>query len=498
MGQTSYRRHDFYLGLFMEPGKSTKDIKRKMQVRESLTRSNIDALVDGGLSRSSEEDSVMELERRAEVIQLEIPFTTTSDGRRIQGISSKGIPITTKMVWEAYQKVKKNKGSGGVDNQSLTDYEKDLSNNLYKLWNRLTSGSYFPSAVLEKEIPKKDGRTRKLGIPTISDRIGQEVVRNYLEAGFEAVFHENSYGYRPSRSGHQALEEVRKNTWKYDWLIDMDIKSFFDEVSHDLLAKAVRHIVPEKWAKMYIARWLSAPVQKKSGILEYREGKGTPQGGVISPLLSNLFLHYVFDRWLELNFPAVKFVRYADDIIVHCRSQSEAENMLHFIQERMTSCHLTLHEEKTKIVFCKKYDKESSHEIVKFDFLGFGFQPRPSIAKNGKMFLGYDCAISQSSMTKILEELRSSGFQNWTTRSIEEIAEYFNPKIRGWLRYYGRFRKRHLHKIFKLFHKRLITWLSRRYKRFKNSYIQACKWLKRFTEMNPDLFVHWKHGFSNA
>jgi len=373
-----------------------------------------------------------------------------------------------------------------------------LRKNLYQLWNRLTSGSYFPRAVLEKEIPKKDGRLRKLGIPTISDRIGQEVVKSYLEPGFEEVFHENSYGYRPCRSGHQALEEVRRNVRKYTWLLDMDIKNFFDEVSHELLSKALHHIVPEKWAKMYIGRWLDAPVEKVNGNLEYRKGKGTPQGGVISPLLSNLFLHYVLDRWLELNYPEVKFVRYADDIIVHCRSKAEAENMLHSIQGRMTSCHLTLHKDKTKIVYCKQYNNKAKHEIVSFDFLGFSFQPRPSRLKNGKMFLGYDCAISQSSMTKILEELRSSSFQNWTLRSIEEIAAYFNPKIRGWLHYYGKFRKRHLHKIFKLFHKRLTNWLRRTYKRFKNSYIQACNWLRRYTEVNPDLFEHWKHGFVNA
>ena len=498
MGQASYRRHDFYLGLFMEQGKSTKDSKRKTQVRESLTRSNIEALVDGGLNRISDECSVMEQERRVEVIQLEIPFTTTFDGRKIDGISSKGIPITTKMVWEAYQKVKKNKGRGGVDNQSLEDYEENLSGNLYQLWNRLTSGSYFPKAVLEKEIPKKDGRTRKLGIPTISDRIGQEVVKHYLEPRFEQVFHKDSYGYRPHRSGHQAISEVRQNVWKYNWLIDMDIKSFFDEVSHDLLSQAVHHIVPENWAKMYIARWLVAPVQKGNGKLEYRKGKGTPQGGVISPLLSNLFLHYVFDRWLELSYPEVKFIRYADDIIVHCRSKAEAESLLHSIKGRMAACNLSLHEEKTKIVYCKKYGNDSGDEIVQFDFLGFSFQPRPSRSKNGKMFLGYDCAISQSSMTKILEELRSSGFQNWTLHSIEEIAAYFNPKIRGWLHYYGKFNKRCLHKIFKLFHKRLINWLRRRYKRFKNSYIQACKWFRRYTQMNPNLFEHWKHGFDNA
>jgi len=482
----------------MEQRKSTKDDKGKTQEGQTPLRSNTDALVDGGSNRSSEEDSVMELERRVGIIQLELPLTTSVKGRRTKGVTAKGIPITRSMVWQAYKKVRKNKGSGGVDGMSLKTYEKHLEDNLYQLWNRLTSGSYFPKAVKQVSIPKRDGRQRKLGIPTIADRIAQQVIKDHLESRFEREFHENSYGYRPLKSAHQALEEVRKNVWKKDWVIDMDIKGFFDEVSHELLMKALKRHVPEKWVLMYIKRWLEAPIETESKELEYRKGQGTPQGGVISPLLANLFLHYVFDKWMGKTFPTLMFVRYADDIIVHCGTEKEAEKVLAAIKSRMEECRLRLHEEKTKIVFCKKYKKQSDGKIVKFDFLGFSFQPRPSAMKKGGMFLGYDCAISQSSKNKIIEEIKSTKFQRWTNRSIEEIAEFFNAKILGWINYYGKFRKHRLNSLFRVFERRLIEWARRRYKRFRNSYIKASKWFYRFKLGNRTLFAHWERGFINA
>jgi len=482
----------------MEQRKSTKDDKGKTQEGQTPLRSNTDALVDGGSNRSSEEDSVMELERRVGIIQLELPLTTSVKGRRTKGVTAKGIPITRSMVWQAYKKVRKNKGSGGVDGMSLKTYEKHLEDNLYQLWNRLTSGSYFPKAVKQVSIPKRDGRQRKLGIPTIADRIAQQVIKDHLESRFEREFHENSYGYRPLKSAHQALEEVRKNVWKKDWVIDMDIKGFFDEVSHELLMKALKRHVPEKWVLMYIKRWLEAPIETESKELEYRKGQGTPQGGVISPLLANLFLHYVFDKWMGKTFPTLMFVRYADDIIVHCGTEKEAEKVLAAIKSRMEECRLRLHEEKTKIVFCKKYKKQSDGKIVKFDFLGFSFQPRPSAMKKGGMFLGYDCAISQSSKNKIIEEIKSTKFQRWTNRSIEEIAEFFNAKILGWINYYGKFRKHRLNSLFRVFERRLIEWARRRYKRLGKSYIKASKWFYRFKLGNRTLFAHWERGFINA
>ena len=482
----------------MEQRKSTKDEKGKTQEGQTPLRSKTDAFVDGGFNRSSDEDSVMELEQRVGIIQLELPLATSEKGRRTKGETAKGIPITRSMVWQAYKKVRKNKGSGGVDGKSLKAYGKHQEDNLYKLWNRLTSGSYFPKAVKEVLIPKKDGRQRKLGIPTIDDRIAQQVVKDCLEQRFEQKFHENSYGYRPLKSAHQALEQVRKNVRKRDWVIDMDIKGFFDEVSHELLMKALIKHVSEKWVLMYITRWLKSPIETESKEKVYRAGKGTPQGGVISPLLANLFLHYVFDKWLEKIYPNLMFVRYADDIIVHCKTEEEAEQVLESIKSRMASCELSLHEGKTKIVFCKKYNKQSANKTIKFDFLGFSFQPRPSATKSGRMFLGYDCAISESSKKKILSDIRSTKFQRWTNRSILQIAEFFNAKIRGWINYYGKFRKHRLNAVFRIFERRLIEWARRRYKRLGRSYIKASKWFYRFKKLNNKLFAHWERGFTGA
>ena len=482
----------------MEQGKSTKDDKRKAQEGKTPSRLNTNALVDGGFNRSSKDDSVMESERRVGIIQLELPLTTSVKGRRTKGVTAKGIPITRSMVWHAYKKVRKNKGSGGVDGKSLKTYSRKLEDNLYKLWNRLTSGSYFPKPVKQVSIPKKDGSQRKLGIPTIDDRIAQQVIKDYLESRFEKEFHKNSYGYRPLKSAHQALEQVRQNVWKRDWVIDMDIKGFFDEVSHELLTKALKKHVSEKWVLMYIERWLDSPIETESKELVYRQGQGTPQGGVISPLLANLFLHYVFDKWLEKTYPNLMFVRYADDIIVHCSTKEESEKVLASIKTRMSACQLRLHEGKTKIVFCKKFKRQSTSKTVKFDFLGFSFQPRPSATKGGRMFLGYDCAISQSSKNKIISDIKSTKFQRWTNRSIEEIAEFFNTKIQGWINYYGKFRKHKLNSLFRIFERRLIEWARRRYKRFKRSYIKASKWFYRFKKNNVRLFVHWERGFINA
>ena len=290
---------------------------------------------------------------------------------------SKTVPISKEMVRAAYRKVKSNQGSAGVDRESLEEFQQDLSGNLYKIWNRLASGSYHPQPVKEVEIPKANGGKRKLGIPTVSDRIAQQVIKSYLEPRLEAVFHEDSYGYRPLKSAHQAIKQVQENVRTYSWVVDMDIKSFFDEVDHELLMKALDRHVSEKWVKLYIRRWLESPVQTKDGRLLQKQGKGTPQGGVISPLLANLYLHYVLDRWLELHYPTVAFVRYADDVVVHCQSEEQAQEVLQGIRARLQECHLSLNETKTKILYCKDYRKKEKKEYGnKFDFLGFSFQPR--------------------------------------------------------------------------------------------------------------------------
>jgi len=407
---------------------------------------------------------------------------------------SKYVPVTKQMVSKAYKKVKQNKGSAGIDKINIKELDANLEKNLYKIWNRMSSGSYFPPAVKEVEIPKSDGKTRKLGIPTIGDRIAQMVVKDYLEPEFEKIFHENSYGYRPNRSAHNALEKVRENCWKYDWVIDLDIKGFFDNIDHELLMKAVEKHTGEKWVKMYIRRWLEAPVEQQDGTKVYKQGKGTPQGGVISPLLANLFLHYSIDVWLTKYYPNCPFVRYADDMIIHCQTKEEAEFILSKVRERLNQCKLELSEAKTKIVYCKDYRRKGDSENVKFDFLGYSFQPRTTKSKiNGKPFLGFDCAISKKSRTKIIAELRELKYNRVSEIEIERLAELLNPKLSGWINYYGKFRAIELHKLFRRLTLRLMKWVQNKYK--ITSRRKAYDWLRSKMKSSPRLFAHWRAGY---
>ena len=409
---------------------------------------------------------------------------------------TKSIPISHQEVWEAYKKVRSNKGSAGIDEVSIKEYDANRSKYLYKLWNRMASGSYFPPPVKEVEIPKKDGKVRKLGIPTISDRVGQEVIKARLEPRLEKIFSNNSYGYRPNKNAHQALTEVRANCWKTDWVIDLDIKGFFDNIDHEKLMLAINKHVPEKWIRFYIARWLQAPKLTKSGNLITNQGKGTPQGGVISPLLANLFLHYALDMWLEQTEKTVKYVRYADDVIIHCVSKAQAEQLLKSLQERMYSVGLELHPDKTKIVYCKDSRRKGKYPVVKFDFLGYSFQPRTTKSKKTKgLFLGFDCAISISSRKRIADKLGELEVERLSFKSIVGIAQYLNPMIRGWINYYGKFRPSELHKVFRLLRNRLLRWARKRYKRYKTSLSKANKWLKRVREQFPNLFYHWQLGY---
>ncbi len=401
------------------------------------------------------------------------------------------------MVWQAWKKVKANQGSAGVDEVSIKKFEGKLGDNLYKLWNRLASGSYFPLAVKEVEIPKENGQTRKLGIPTVSDRVAQMVIKNHLENRIDKNFHSQSYGYRPNKSAHDALRQVRTNTRVYDWVIDMDIKGFFDNIDHELLMKAVDKVTKEKWVKLYIRRWLEMPIAKPDGSVEKKEGKGTPQGGVISPLLANLFLHYAFDEWITRKHPSITFVRYADDIVVHCKTQQQAVQLQAQIAERMKQCQLELHEGKTKTVYCKDYKRKEQHSNVQFDFLGYTFQPRPTKSKDeGKSFLGYDLAISRKSRKKIIEQIRKTKFHQYSVLTLEEIARNFNPKIRGWINYYGVFRKSKMRGIFKNLNSRLIKWVRNTYKSLNRSWKQSALWLAEQQRTQPELFAHWKAGFA--
>jgi len=408
-------------------------------------------------------------------------------------IGTKYIPITQDMVKAAFKKVKANRGSAGIDKQSIKDFELKLEDNLYKIWNRLASGSYFPPAVKEVEIPKKDGKKRKLGIPTVGDRVAQTVVKDYIEPRLEAIFSNHSYGYRMKRNCHQALEEVRQNSWQLAWVIDLDIKGFFDNIDHDLLMLAIDKHVPEKWVKMYIRRWLEMPIETVTGEVKYREGKGTPQGGVISPILANLFLHYVLDKWLEKYYSSAKYVRYADDVIIHCASREEAEKLLEALHHRMQECKLELHPDKTKIAYCKQNYRNEDYENESFNFLGYTFQPRESKNKKGQMFLGFDCGISKQNRTKIIEQIADTRLHKATNASINDIAQRLRPRIQGWLNYFGRFRKDCMRGIFYCLNERLVKWAGNKYKSM--NWHQKYDWINRQVKLTPSLFPHWKAGF---
>jgi len=434
-------------------------------------------------------------ERRVQVIQV-YNVLTTHQGR-IKMEETKSVPITRQMVREAFRKVKSKKGSAGIDGQSIEGFEEESEDNLYKIWNRLSSGSYFPPHVKEVEIPKRDGKLRKLGIPTIGDRIAQTVIKDYLEPGIDKKFHNSSYGYRPQRSAHGALEEVRKNCWHYDWVIDLDIKGFFDNIDHELMLKALTRHTDQKWVKMYVRRWLEASIEKENGEIIRKEGKGTPQGGVISPLLANLFLHYAFDMWITLKYPQQKFVRYADDIVVFARTKEEATQVLETIQQRMLECKLEIHPDKTKIVYCKDYRRGGKHKVVSFDFLGYTYQPRPTRSKrDGKFFLGFDCGISRKARKKIIAEIRSTKFHRWSTAEVKDIAEMLNPRLRGWINYYGKFRTREMRGVFRCLNKRLVKWLLNRYKSLKNRVKDGYYMLSKICLQQPKLFAHWAIGYN--
>lgn len=424
-----------------------------------------------------------------------ISFTTRK--RMIELEKTKSVPITKGMVWEAYLQVKRKGKSAGVDDLSMSVYDLQRHRHLYKVWNRLASGSYFPPAVLQVEIPKKNGTMRQLGIPTISDRVAQTVIKNQIEERLEKIFHPSSYGYRPKRSAHQALEQVRNNCWKHDWVIDLDIKNFFDEIDHGKLLKALNKHVEEKWIVGYIKRWLNAPLQTREGEVIARK-KGTPQGGVISPLLANLYLHYTLDVWLKTIDSSIKFVRYADDIIIHCQTKTQAEKSLQKIKERVEDCGLRLHPDKTKIVYCKDFKRRQKYKEVQFDFLGYTFQPRTSKSrKTKKLFLGFDCAMSIQSRSRIFDQLRKMEIPRIQCDSIVGIAHHLNPKLRGWIRYFGKYRGYSLSKVFYILRIKLVRWARYRYKRYRNNLTKAYKWLNRVRIQYPSLFYHWHVGYSN-
>ena len=405
---------------------------------------------------------------------------------------AKSFVISKQVVLEAWEDVKSNQGAAGVDGVSIEDFESDLSGNLYKVWNRLSSGSYMPPAVRAVQVPKKHALgVRVLGIPTVADRVAQTVVKRYLEPGVELHFHPDSYGYRPGRSAHDALGVCRERCWKYDWVIDLDLRSFFDSIDHELMLKAVAAHTNERWILLYVERWLKAPTQQEDGTVVARE-RGTPQGSAISPLLANIFLHYGFDAWMARKFRGAPFERYADDAVVHCISESQAQNVLDAITKRMESLGLALNQGKTRIVYCKGSRRNGSHEHERFDFLGFTFRPRSARRKNGEMFVGFLPAISDDAAKKIRRTIKRWRIHLWSGTHLTEIAREINKTVQGWVNYYGKFYPSMLAKSLRRIDEYLVRWAMRKYKRLKGRRMRAWEFLAGVFAREPRLFAHWR------
>ena len=410
----------------------------------------------------------------------------------------KSYEISKQVVWEAYKRVKANRGAAGVDQQSLEDFEKDLKRNLYKIWNRMSSGSYLPPPVRLVEIPKGQGGTRPLGIPTVADRIAQMVAKIYLEPLLEPHFHTDSYGYRPGKSALDAVGAARQRCWRQAWVIDLDIKGFFDNLDWELLMRAVQHHTKLPWIILYVQRWLTAPVQHADGHLEART-KGSPQGSVISPLLANLFLHYAFDEWMRRNYPHVRFERYADDVVIHAATRSQAESLLEAVRNRLKECHLEVHPEKTKIVYCKDSDRCGTYDHIKFDFLGYTFRPRRAKNRWGKFFVSFLPAVSTKAAKKIratIRDWRLGATRN--NQSLEELAQFVNPYVRGWVNYYGRYYRSALTPILRYLERSLVYWVRRKLKRYRRHQRNATHWLGRLARREPNLFYQWQIGIRPA
>ena len=396
---------------------------------------------------------------------------------------TKSQPITKVMVWQAFKEVRANKGSGGIDKMSWEYLEENKKTELYKLWNRLTSGSYYPNAVKQVGIPKKDGGVRKLGIPTLLDRVAQQVVKLHLERIVEPLFHNSSFGYRPNRNCHQAVKQANENSFNHDFAIDLDIKGFFDNIDHELLMKAVQHYCGDKWVLMYIERWLKAGVVQQDGSFAPTLS-GTPQGGVISPLLANLFLHVVFDKWMEKHHPEKPFERYADDIIVHCKTEKQALYLLHLIKKRMESCKLCLHPEKSKIVNLRGFSEKKYPKG--FDFLGFTIRPS-SFKFKDKVKTIPSIFVSQKSKNSLMEKFRNLNIHKRRT-TLEEIAKMMNPILRGIINYYHKFRKSDLQNVWRQLNERLLKWVKWEKGLYKKA---SVRYLKTKHKGKPNLFLHW-------
>lgn len=410
---------------------------------------------------------------------------------------TKPFEIPKQLVWKAFQRVKANGGSPGVDEEKIEEFEARLGNNLYKLWNRMTSGSYFPPPVKAVPIPKKSGGTRMLGVPTVADRVAQTAVKMVLEPLLEPVFDRDSFGYRPGRSALDAVELVRRRSWKYDWVVEFDIKALFDTIDHELLMRAVRKHCTAPWVLLYTERWLKAQMELADGQRVPRE-RGTPQGGVVSPVLANLFLHYALDAWMRREMRSVRFCRYADDGVIHCKSEEQARLVLRRLAKRMQECGLELHPGKTKIVYCKDVNRRAKHDTIQFTFLGYTFRPRKTVDKYGRMYVNFLPAVSRDALKVMRQTVRRWHLQLKCDKQVSDLSNMFNPVIRGWLNYYGRFYSSALYPLWRSVNDYLVRWLMRKHKRLAKRVIRAAQELGRLATANPRAFVHWEAGYRPA
>lgn len=408
------------------------------------------------------------------------------------GPDGKPFDIPKRLVWKAWKQVKANKGAAGVDGQSIADFEADLGNNLYRIWNRMSSGTYFPPPVRAVEIPKAGGGSRTLGVPAVGDRVAQTVAALVLEPRTESIFHDDSYGYRPRRSALEAVARCRERCWKKDWVIDLDVAKFFDSVPWDLVIKAVEVNATheQRWIVLYVKRWLAAPILTPEGRLAERD-RGTPQGSAISPVIANLFMHYAFDTWLEREFPTVEFERFADDAVVHCATERQAQQVLAALQARMEQVGLRLHPTKTKIVYCKDRNRRLDHEETSFTFLGYTFRARKALTRDGaSMFAAFLPAVSKDARKKMSETIRAWRIHLRTTDDLAELAKWINPVVRGWMNYYGKFYRTELDALLRRINTYLMRWARRKFKRLR-SFNKANRWWNGVLHRQPILFAHW-------
>jgi len=402
----------------------------------------------------------------------------------------KSFEISKRLVFQAWEKVQANQGAPGVDAVSITEFGSAQRDNLYKLWNRMSSGSYFPGPVRAVEIPKDHGAgVRTLGVPNVADRVAQTAASMLLEATLEPIFHPDSYGYRPGRSAHDALAAARQRCWKQDWIVDFDIRAFFDSVPHDLMLKAVAHHTDERWVLLYIKRWLKAPMQMPDGTLVARE-KGTPQGSPISPLLANLFMHYAFDTWIAREFPGCPFERYADDCVAHCDTEDQARTLRAAIATRLQAVGLELHPEKTKVVYCKDGRRRGNAEHTSFDFLGYTFRARRANGRRG-LFVGFMPAMSQKARTAVGRTIRAWHLNRRTGTDLSSLARVLNAQIRGWINFYGAFYRSELYSLAMRINEHLVRWAMQKFKRLRGNPTRAWEWVDAVRQHQPDLFAHW-------